>query len=357
MSKICMGCMAPFEEEFEICPFCGFVEGTKATVAFHMEPGSILRERYIIGKVLGFGDFGVTYIGWDAVLELKVAIKEYLPSEFSTRFPGQSQVIIFEDGSKYKQVIDGLIRFIEEAQRLAKFHSLEGIVKVFDSFADNNTAYIIMEYLDGETLAERLKKQNTIPPDEAISMLMPIIRSLQIVHAEGIIHRNVSPDNIFLTKDGKVKLIDFGAYRFELTQLMQNILAIFTPAYSPEEQYYRRPDDLGSHTDVYAIGATLYRMITGVTPPDALNRRFCFERKQKDILKPVSRYCKAVSTNQEIAILNALNARIEDRTLDMIALENELVSEAPIKRKHGKIKKIDMLKWLLWVKLRRLWRR
>jgi len=111
--------MDHFDDEFDICPQCGYIEGTSVDEALHMEPGSILRNRYIVGKVLGFGGFGVTYIGWDATLEQKVAIKEYLPSEFSTRIPGQTQITIF-NGDKAEQFKDGLSRFVDEAQRLAK---------------------------------------------------------------------------------------------------------------------------------------------------------------------------------------------------------------------------------------------
>lgn len=349
MSKICMGCMEPYADEYGVCPFCGYIEGTKTTEALHMEPGSILRERYIVGRVLGFGGFGVTYIGWDALLEQKVAIKEYLPSEFSTRVPGQTQVTVF-NGVRQEQFEDGLKKFIEEAQRLAKFHSLEGIVKIFDSFGSNNTAYIVMEYLDGETLSQWLSKQNTVAPDEAISMLLPVIRSLRAVHEQGIIHRDIAPDNIVLTKDGQIKLIDFGASRFATTTHSRSLTVIIKPGYSPEEQYRSRADQ-GPYTDVYAIGATLYRMIYGGAPPDAMERRAYFESKKKDILTPLSKTCKDITETQETAIFNALNVRIEDRTQNMVDLEEELTTEKDIKRRQGKIKKTDVLKWPLWAKI------
>jgi len=349
MSKICMGCMETYDEEFEICPKCGYVEGTKATEALHMEPGSILKDRYIIGKVLGFGGFGVTYIGWDALLEQKVAIKEYLPSEFSTRTPGQTEISIF-NGVKHTQFNDGLAKFIEEAQRLAKFHQTEGIVKIFDSFEANKTAYIIMEYLEGETITKFLKREHKMASDQAIKLLLPIIRSLIMVHEDGIIHRDIAPDNIILTKNGEAKLIDFGASRYATTTFSRSLSVIIKPGYSPEEQYRSRGDQ-GSYTDVYAIGATLYNMITGIAPPDALERRASFEGKQKDILKPITKFCKNITSNQETAILNALNIRIEDRTPDLETLMAELTSEKPVVRKHEKIKKIDMLKWPLWAKV------
>jgi len=341
--------MESYSEEFNICPLCGFQEGAKATEVLHMEPGNILQGRYIVGKVLGFGGFGVTYIGWDALLEQKVAIKEYLPSEFSTRIPGQTQVTVF-NGDKAEQYVEGLRKFVDEAQRLAKFHSLDGIVRIFDSFADNNTAYIVMECLEGETLAECLKRRGTIPPAEAIELLMPVVKSLRAVHELGIIHRDIAPDNIFLTSDGQAKLIDFGAARFATTSLSRSLTVIIKPGYSPEEQY-RSKGDQGPYTDVYAVGATLYRMITGAVPPDALERRAYFESKRKDVLRPLSAYYKDITDDQETAILNALNVRIEDRTPDMASLEIELSGEGDIARRQGRIGKIDVLKWPIWAKI------
>ena len=341
--------MEHYSEEFSVCPHCGYVEGAKAVEALQMEPGTIMGGRYIVGRVLGFGGFGVTYIGWDALLEQKVAIKEYLPSEFSTRVPGQTQVTVF-NGVKEEQFTEGLDKFVEEAQRLAKFHSMDGIVKIYDSFKDNNTAYIIMECLEGETLAELLKRENMVPPERAIEMIMPIIKSLQLIHEQGVIHRDIAPDNIFLTKDGQVKLIDFGAARFATTALTRSLTVMIKPGYSPEEQYRSRGDQ-GPHTDVYAVGATLYRMITGSTLPEALERRAYYESKQKDVLKPLSAFVKDIDENHETAILNALNVRIEDRTPDMATFEAELTSEDIVPRRQGRIKKIDVLKWPLWTKI------
>ena len=120
MSRRCLGCMEIYDERYEICPHCGYIYGTKAEESIHMEPGTILYDRYIIGKVLGYGGFGVTYIAWDGRLEQKVAIKEYLPGEFSTRMPGQTQVTVF-NGEKSEQFQDGLKKFVEEAKRLARF--------------------------------------------------------------------------------------------------------------------------------------------------------------------------------------------------------------------------------------------
>jgi len=349
VSKRCLGCMELFGDEFEICPHCGHVVGTHAEEAIHIEPGTLLYDRYIVGKVLGYGGFGVTYLGWDGKLEQKVAIKEYLPGEFSTRMPGQSQVTVF-NGEKNEQFYDGLKKFIEEAKHLAKFQNEQGIVKIFDSFEENDTAYIIMEYLDGETLTEYLKREKTIPEDVAVAMMMPVMASLQVVHEEGLLHRDIAPDNIFLTKSGEVKLIDFGASRYATTSHSRSLTVIIKPGYSPEEQY-RSKGDQGPHTDVYAIASTLYKMITGKTPPDAMERRAKYENQDKDILEEPHKINKKISPNRENAILNAMNVRIEDRTPDIATFIKDLNADPPVKRIYGKIKKIDLYSWPLWLKV------
>ena len=347
--KRCYGCFESIKDELEICPFCGYIEGTAPEEAIHMEPGTILSGRYIIGKVIGYGGFGVTYIGWDAKLEQRVAIKEYLPSEFSTRMPGQSRVSVF-NGSKNEQFLSGLNKFVDEAKRLSKFQNEDGIVRIFDCLAENDTAYIVMEYLEGETLAERLKRDKTIPEKEAIELLLPVMKSLEVVHREGIIHRDIAPDNIFITKEGEVKLIDFGASRFATTSHSRSLTVIIKPGYSAEEQYRSRSDQ-GPYTDVYSIAATLYKMITGETPPDALERRAKIENAKKDILPEPHKITKEISLVAENAILNALNIRIEDRTQTVEQLISDLTAEEPVKRVYGKIKRIDFYRMPLWLKI------
>lgn len=349
MKRRCLGCMEQYDDKFKVCPHCGFVIGTRAEIDIQMQPGSLLHDRYIIGKALGSGGFGVTYLAWDGRLEQKVAVKEYLPGEFSTRMPGSSLVTVF-NGEKGEQFNDGMKKLIEESKRLSKFQNEPGIVKIFDSFEENNTAYIVMEYLDGMTLASYLEHVGTINEDEAVSMLMPVMASLQTVHEAGLLHRDIAPDNIFLTKTGEVKLIDFGAARYATTTHSRSLTVIIKPGYSPEEQY-RSNGNQGPYTDVHALAATLYKMITGVRPADAMDRYSECETKGRDLLVPLHKFDKNISKNRENAILNGLNVRIEDRTADVGAFIDELNSEKPVKIRYGKIKKIDIYSWPLWVKI------
>lgn len=348
--KLCMGCMEKYSDDFDVCPHCGYYEGETAEEAIHMDPNTILQDRYIVGRVIGYGGFGVTYIGWDGKLEKKVAIKEYFPSEFSSRIPGQTALVVFGD-EKRKQFYDGLEKFVDEAKRLAKFQNEDGIVKVYDSFTENETAYIIMEYLDGENLKTYLEREKSIPEEKAIQMMMPILNSLENIHKQGIIHRDISPDNVFVTKKGDVKLIDFGASRYATTSHSRSLTVVVKQGYSPEEQYRSRGDQ-GPHTDVYSLAATLYKMITGKTPPDAMERRSQKEGLNKEILvEPHLIKGTQISINVENAILNAMNIRIEDRTPDIETFKKELLSDEPVKRRVGRVKKIDVMAWPLWLKI------
>lgn len=339
----CLGCMKEYGKEYEICPYCGYVAGTPPREAYHMSPGTILANRYLIGRVLGFGGFGVTYIGWDKVLLREVAVKEYLPGEFSTRIPGQTEITTYE-GERSEQFNNGLGKFLEEAKMLAKLEAANGVVRIYDSFRENNTAYIVMEYLEGRTLKEYLEQYGKLSVEEAKEILRPILTALKEVHGMGILHRDIAPDNIFLTNDGMVKLLDFGASRFATTSHSKSLSVIIKPGYAPVEQYRSRGDQ-GAWTDVYSLAATFYKMVTGVTPEDAM------ERVEKEELKKPSRLGAAISGNVEHGIMNALNIRIEDRTQDIETFEKELYGKDKVKRRFVRLKKSDVGRWPLWAKL------
>lgn len=331
----CMGCMEELLSNSEVCPNCGFKKGTPPENALHLVPETILAGRYIIGKVLGAGGFGVTYLAWDLEMERKVAIKEYLPKDFSTRFPGQTVVSVF--GGEQTQFFEtGLNSFVDEAKRLAKFNSLNGIVNIYDSFLENETAYIVMEYLDGETLKNLAKREKKIPYQQAVAYIIPVLRELEKVHAEGIIHRDIAPDNIFLTKDGKVKLIDFGASKYATYLHSKSLSTVVKSGYSPEEQY-RSHGNQGPWTDVYAISATLYRLITGEVPVDAQDRKNINE--PENILKKPSELGIEIPENVETAIMNGLNVYAKNRYQTAKEFADDLVSLVPVPRKKEEIKR------------------
>ena len=325
MNRRCMGCMEVYDDQYNICPHCGYIYGTPAAEAYHIQPGSKLKNgRYTVGKVLGFGGFGVTYIGFDENLLVKLAIKEYLPGEFSTRMPNQQAVTVYT-GEREEQFNEGKIKTLDEARRLAKFQSEPSIVHVFDFFEENNTAYIIMEFCDGKSLKEIMAENGPFSVDEALEIILQVIAGMKPVHKEGMIHRDIAPDNIYRLKDGSIKILDFGAARYATTKHSKSLSVIIKPGYAPEEQYRSRGDQ-GPWTDVYALAATFYKMITGVTPPDAM------ERGVKDMLKRPSKMGVSIPKGMETALLNALNVAIEDRTQSMDEFEQELLA-ADVKAK------------------------
>ena len=353
--KICFGCFEQYDDSFDICPHCGYAEGTEPELATYMRPGAILNERYVIGRALGHGGFSVTYLAWDALLLHKVAIKEYLPSEYATRRPGESRLTIFS-GKEGEYFQFGKEKFLDEAKRLSAFQNEDGIVHVYDCFSANETAYLVMEYLDGITLSEYLKKeaavlpQGRIAPEKAISMLTPVMLSLQRVHDSGMIHRDIAPDNIMLLKDGGVRLIDFGAARHAVHDCGKSMTVIIKDGYSPEEQYNSHSVQ-GPAADVYALSATLYQMITGITPPGAIERGEYLQKHKRDMLPPPSKFNKAVTKTQDTAILNGMALHTQDRTQSIAELYEELTAQTPVRRVQETIRKRSSFSWPLWAKI------
>ena len=334
----CMGCMKEYEDWLTVCPHCGYRQGTPAREAYHLPPETILNGRYLVGRVLGFGGFGITYIAWDLQLEKKVAIKEYMPSDFATRSPGETRVSVYS-GKAGDLFVAGMKGFLDESKRLAVFNHEEGIVHIFDSFLENGTAYIVMEYLEGKTLKELLKERGgKIPYQEAVQYLRPVLRSLDAVHQAGIIHRDIAPDNIFITYDGKVKLIDFGASRYFTLSQSRSLSVILKQGYAPPEQYNSHGKQ-GPWSDIYAVCATLYRAITGTVPEDAM------ERSANDTLVPPSQMGIQLPPNIENALMNGLNLKPENRIQSAWALGQVLGGDAQVQRVKEKKKKEDVGKW------------
>jgi beta-lactam-binding protein with PASTA domain/serine/threonine protein kinase len=339
----CLGCLNEFSEEFDICPFCGYTVGTPAKEAYHIKPGSLIHNRYLMGRVLGYGGFGVTYIGWDILLEQRVAIKEYLPSEFATRMPGNTDITVYS-GEGEEQFISGMKSFVDEARRLALFNDVYGIVRIFDSFSDNNTAYIVMEYLEGKTVKTILNEKGKLSFEETTEFILPVLNALEQVHKAGIVHRDISPDNIFVTDSGEVKLLDFGASRYATTLHSKSLSVILKAGYAPEEQYRSRGNQ-GPWSDIYAVGATMYKMLTGQVPEEAL------ERAAKDTLKEPSKLGVAIPVAAENALMNSLNVHSENRIQNANELAEALNGTiTPERKKEAKVRQ-DVGRWPLWLKV------
>ncbi len=339
----CMGCMAEIAQDERICRYCGYQKGTDVKEAYYLLPGTVLKEKFLVGRVLGYGGFGVTYIGWDGVLHRKVAVKEYLPSDFATRSYGSRRVTVFS-GEAAEQFQAGLESFLYEARRLAKFNTVAETVDIYDCFEENGSGYIVMEYLDGATVKEVLRKRKRISVSQARSIALSVLQGLSAVHKEGIIHRDIAPDNIFITKAGKVKILDFGAARYATAVQSKSLSVILKPGFAPEEQYRSRGEQ-GPWTDVYALGATLYCMITGKRPEESI------QRLAEDHVKPPSELGIEIDANMENAIMNSLNVRKEYRIQDAGAFYMALQGTEDVERIIEKTDKKLNWKLPLWMKL------
>ena len=275
-----------------------------------LRKGTRLIGHYTIEGVLGQGGFGITYLGIDELHEKKVAIKEFFPQGIVTRnIEYQDTVTVTFVGEKdnYEK---GKERFLKEARTMAKFSKDEGIVKALDFFEINNTAYIVMEYLEGVTLKQYLRENQRIAPEDLIELLVPLIESLDEIHSQGMIHRDISPDNIMVLPDGRIKLMDFGAAR-DYTEFGEKSLSIvLKPGYAPPEQYQTHGIQ-GPWTDIYALCATMYKCITGENPPDAI------DRVMDDSLKKISEFGIVIPSQEEAAIIKGMSVSAKDRYQDI----------------------------------------
>lgn len=297
------------------CPFCGWNGKNLPIDSVSLVPGTVLKERYELGRILGNGGFGITYLAWDRLFNHKVAVKEYMPSDLSTRGKGETQVTVFS-GKKSDYYKKGKTKFLEEARLLAKFEKDPAIVSILDYFEDHGTAYNVMEYIDGRTISAILKERGILSAQETIGYILPIIESLKNVHEQGLIHRDIAPDNIMVTKDGQAKLIDFGSARYAAFNSAEKSLTVMVKqGYSAPEQYLTK-GERGSFTDVYAIGATMYRMLTGITPPESLERKTKIMEGDGDSLEAISKYAPN-SAYLEPVILDAMNVFVKKRIQNM----------------------------------------
>ena len=318
MQEYCYKCMRALNGS-TTCQNCGYENAGKSAseAPYHLIRGTKLAGRYLVGNVLGEGGFGITYIGLDTTLLKRVAVKEFYPSGAANRTNTVSEEIIVTKGKEefFKKGVD---RFLLEAKNVAAFSEEEGTVDVLDYFQENGTAYIVMEFLDGQNLKDYINTHGCFKLEELVTRLLPVMRSLSYMHKKGIIHRDISPDNIMFTKRGKLKLMDFGSARY-YTNEERKMSVILKQGFAPEEQY-RQNGEQGPHTDVYALCATIYACITGSVPQSSLDRLV------DDTLKKPSELGVKVLPYQEKALMHGLALSRKNRTPDMDTLISELTT-------------------------------
>lgn len=324
---LCYNCFRQVADPSAPCPHCGFDLGEnqqKFPVA--LRAGTVLNDRYIVGRVLGQGGFGITYVAFDTQLQARVAIKEYMPSEMATRVEGTTVSIMMD--TRAEDFTYGAERFQEEARTLAKFIGHPNIAGVSSYFDENDTSYFVMDYIEGVSFKSYIANNGgKVSVDETLNVMIPVLRALTAVHAEGFIHRDVTPDNIYISKDGNVKLLDFGSARYSIGDKSKSLDVILKVGYAPKEQYIRRGRQ-GPYTDVYSCAACFYAALTGYLPPESL------ERLDQDTLVPVSQVLPEVPDWLDRAILKGLAVQPEDRFQSaaefLDAIENQIAVEVPV---------------------------
>ena len=310
----CMKCMHPLTAGETVCPECGRAYGSANAETFALKPGTILEGKYLVGEMLGQGGFGITYIGFDLLLEQKVAIKEYYPmSTGMVSREGHSTVVWSSAMMGKTGTQKGFDSFLKDARTMAKLGGIPGVVGVKSVFIQNETAYIVMVFIEGETLLKKLQKNGPMDFDSCVKLMTPIIQALAEVHEHGIIHRDISPDNIMVRPDGKLILLDLGAAKDLDIQgndgSVQSSQMVAKHGFSPIEQY-SKSGKVGPWTDIYAMAATIYYCCTGILPPPATDRTI------DDTLA-----CQPLLTQAQFDILaDCMHMRPQDRPQSMDTL-------------------------------------
>lgn len=292
----------------------------------NLAPGTLLANgKYRIENVLGQGGFGITYAAHDVRLDRRVAIKEFFPTQLAHRASGSSSLKPHSDRHS-ALFADGLEGFIDEARIL---HDLNhpNVVNVRDYLEENGTGYIVMNYYEGRTLASEIKEAGgRLPWETALSLMRGVLDGLDAAHASGIVHRDVKPQNIYITTNGRAVLLDFGAARYALGEQTHTHTTILTRGFAPLEQYDASKGSQGPWTDVYASSATLYFAITGAEPPEAI------ARLDKDALKPLASFDRSIPSRLSAAIMRGLSVHRRDRPQTIEALRNLLFSSNGLPR-------------------------
>lgn len=325
----CYDCMNKTENERDYCFHCQKIIQTE-NYPHHLKPGTVLHDQYLVGNAIGEGGFGITYIGLDLSLNMRIAIKEFYPSGYANRNNTLSNNVTLNYSNKNDYFKNGKKQFLREAQNIAKFNNEHSIVDVRAFFEENDTAYIVMEYLEGVNLSTKIKQDGTYAPGEIFKQFIPIMRSLDKMHRYDIIHRDVSPDNIHVLPDGSFKLMDFGSARYFAGTEKKTMSVQYKPGYAPYEQYNKNGNQ-GPWTDVYGLCATIYKCITNITPVDSL------ERCQQDTLKKPSELGVKISSVLEQVLMYGMAIYPDNRCKSM----NELIKITESALRNEKVKLRD----------------
>ncbi len=331
-NRLCMGCMSELPYPGSRCPHCGFEVRSYQKPESSLPLYEIVNGKYLIGRVIGKGGFGITYIGWDFYQSRKVCIKEYFPRLIAARnthagtYSEQISVSVrYSTGADMQTInperakhayTEGLKSYIKEAENLSQFYLMLGIVSVRDFFYGNHTAYIVMEYIDGIDMRRYAKaKGGRLAPQEVFAILKDVLKALNEVHKANIIHRDISPDNIMITHELKAKLIDFGASRnYENSKTAPVLLK---QGYAPIEQY-TKDGRQGPWTDVYSMCASIYYLLTGVRIPAAK------ERQKGDTVRKLQAMGVPISEKQDLAIQKGLSVNAAGRYQTIADLYRDL---------------------------------
>lgn len=268
-NNLCYRCFCEKSAREKPCPKCGYKHTPNTGTSNCLLPGTLLHNRYIVGVALGVGGFGITYKCLDTKVGGICAIKEYFPANFALRTDATKQVSVAEQNlERYNKIMK---RFVEEAELVKSLHH-RNVITIYDSFFENNTAYYVMEYCDGIDLRRYTNNfSRKLEYDEGMNLLYQIMNGLEYIHAKGILHRDIAPDNIYVTKNNSVKILDFGAARSEMDQFNRELSVIVKVGYAPIEQYGGRGKQ-GPYTDIYALGATFYHLFTSKIPVESTQR-------------------------------------------------------------------------------------
>ena len=303
MESYCPYCMNMIREAGS-CPACGRDPAEYCPSVHHLPPGTLLQGRYRIGRVLGEGGFGITYLGLDENLRRLVAVKEYFPTSFVLRENSVSLGVTCYTSQGKEFYERGRDQFLQEARTMARLDRVPQMVHVLDFFPAHNTAYLVMEFLEGETLKELVARRGPIPAQELLELMRPVARGMDTMHRAGVLHRDISPDNLMVLKGEGVKLMDFGCAR-EL-EGGHTLTVVLKHGFAPLEQYTGRGQ--GPWSDVYSLCATIYYFLTWTVPPRSIERG-----GEADELLAPTQLGAALTPKQEQALLKGLAVRVKDR--------------------------------------------